>query len=971
MTDTVKVEQWSYPFKVKGGEGQPSKAVTNPQQYYDALAKAESGYYPIGRNGLWHGGVHFDKGTANLLDQTAVHCIADGEVIAYRIDSRYPTATFSSGVKTYSKGFVLVRHRLEAPKPPALAGTVTPATPPAPQPSLIFYSLYMHLLDWDGYGNPGAPTPPDFFGETVYSVKPEKAIDPTIGLRVREGPASTFAVRALLPKGTKVRLGDVGGPTHNWRKLVSILEGSVLPSLTLDDNCWVFPGEMESTVNPDEFLVGEKANDPEPTLAPGKGFNVRKTGNGQANDPKTGLIPVGTTFTLEPGTGNRRKLKAFVSGQDITPLSANSVQNIRGFVYVPDLQTSRTEPKKDEVFVLERPYAIKAGALVGHPGCYQNHDDAVASPLVHLEIFCCEDLPAFIAKSKAATLGLPAEQKTLLKVYKGASKLIAHRADISASNPPKVTDAGTVVGVDMILSLGQLDNLPADRKITASETVPGSTTPKITQWWRLDGFFADVNGNPIGGWLTEQSEITTRHSPWEWEGFDFISETVCNADNLACHLDMTGTLDESERADYSARIDLADNGPVKTRLYDIIDGADGSIRDNKLTPQEISAALAKPWHAQSIARLATHYESEWLWKEDKWNELDTLMAPDGEPNANWVEEKRRIKELAWWKVLADKGLLEGAGNVWHTNLIGLLSNFIKIRTCKCNATVKVTKWESQSSGNTYYGPVHWGTKRLSQAPQWHDLVASGQVTADEKEIICVMTENEGKIEAVQSYDSEIITAGAMQKTINIAGKGEFPTQVKRFKDQHSNLYFDLFESQGWHLDSTSETPKMFYQHADWENGIKLEGQALKNSLRNGCEESTFGDKIDCPLVSSIACAISSPEYVQIQIMDYIQRLRNALAKKPTGYTYSASELFKTKLGKALVLDQDINRPGNVKDDLKAAIDKFHTDHPTASQDIGTWGTAHANYEQTIIENYGPERRMTEPSQRYEKLKQEL
>lgn len=678
MTDTVKVEQWSYPFKVKGGEGQPSKAVTNPQQYYDALAKAESGYYPIGRNGLWHGGVHFDKGTANLLDQTAVHCIADGEVIAYRIDSRYPTATFSSGVKTYSKGFVLVRHRLEAPKPPALAGTVTPATPPAPQPSLIFYSLYMHLLDWEGYGNPGAPTPPDFFGETVYSVKPEKAIDPTIGLRVREGPANTFAVRALLAKGTKVRLGDVGGPTHKWRKLVSILEGSALPSLTLDDNCWVFPGEMESTVNPDEFLVGEKANDPEPTLAPGKGFNVRKTGNGQTNDPKTGLIPVGTTFTLEPGTGNRRKLKAFVSGQDITPLSANSVQNIQGFVYVPDLQTSRTEPKKDEVFVLERPYAIKAGALVGHPGCYQNHDDAVASPLVHLEIFCCEDLPAFIAKSKAAALGLPTEQKTLLKVYKGASKLIAHRADINASNPPKVTDEGIVVGVDMILSLGMLDSLPADHKITISETVPGSTTPKITQWWRLDGLFADVNGNPIGGWLTEQSEMTTRHSPWEWEGFDFISETVCNADNLACHLDMTGTLDESERADYSSRIDMADNGPVKTRLYDIIDGADGSIRDNKLTPQEISAALAKPWHAQSIARLATHYESEWLWKEDKWNELDTLMAPDGEPNANWVEEKRRIKELAWWKTVYP----ESDGKVWHLNAAALIGNF-SFSGCVC------------------------------------------------------------------------------------------------------------------------------------------------------------------------------------------------------------------------------------------------------------------------------------------------
>lgn len=668
MTNTAKVEQWSFPFKAKGAEGQSSKIITDPQQYYDALAKAESGYYPIGRNGLWHGGVHFDKATAGVLDQSSIHCIADGEVVAYRIDERYPISNYSSGAKIYSKGFVLVRHRLEVPKPPATVGSSPPTEPTAPQPSLTFFSLYMHLLDWEGYGKPGAPTPPTFLCETLYSVKPERATDSTVGLRVRAEPNGSATVKALLPKGTKVRLGEVGGATHKWRRLSGIEEGAAVPALTIDEACWVFPGELQNTSEPDVFLVGERANDAEPTLASDKGLNVRKTGSLSA--PKTGLVPAGTKFTLEPGSGSYRKLKEIVEGKDIAPLHPSSTKNIQGFIYFPYLKTSKATPTLNSTHILETPVPVKAGAVIGHVGVYQNRDDGLPSPLVHIEVFSCEDVPGFITKSKAVASSLPAEQKTLLKVHKNASKLITHRPDITAENPPKVSDPGVVVGVDMILSLGILDSLPADRKITVKETIPGTTTPKMTTWWRLDNLFIDTSGNPVGGWLCEQPEITTRHSPWEWEGFDFISETPCNADYLACHLDATGALEPSEQADYAARIDQADNGPVKTRLYDIIDGADGSARDKKLTPDEIRAALEKPWHAQSISRLIAHYENEWFWKAEKWNELDALMSPGGMENQDWLEEKKRIEDLAWWK---EVGLLSINGLAWNFQPVALLA----------------------------------------------------------------------------------------------------------------------------------------------------------------------------------------------------------------------------------------------------------------------------------------------------------
>ncbi|SDJ48877.1 hypothetical protein, partial [Pseudomonas indica] len=653
MSETSKVNNWSFPFK-------PSAGNLDPIQCLTAMAKAGSGYYPIGKNGQWHGGVHFDSKTAASFDQSQVRCIADGEVIAYRIDRRYPQSLYVSASRQnvaapYSRCFVLVKHRLEAPALPA-----NPGTTPVPPPSLTFFSLYMHLLDWDGYGKAGAPTAPAFIGETLYKVKADKATDPVRGLRVREAPPSG-RVLAILPKGSKVKVGEVHSADPRWRKLVAIVQGRALPALASPVQGWVFIKEMEPTSDADVFLVGEDANDQEPMLVPEKGLNVRKAGNGRA--PITGVLPTDAKFRLESATGPYRKLKEIVAGKDAPPLSANSVQNIQGFVHFDSLEATRSEPVLDRVHVLPMPFPVKAGDVIGHLGQYQNHDDGSPQSLLHLEVFSCEDVPAFIARSRAWAAQLPDQQKTLLKVYKGASKLIPHREGINANNPPKISDAGTAVGFDLIIPQSLLDSLPADRKLQVSTTVPGSTTPQVTRWWRLDNLLADSSGNPISGWLAEQEPITTRHNPWEWPGYDFIKETGRPIGKVAYLYDALRRLTDEERANYRALVSQEDQGPVKARLYDIID----SNRDNKLTATEIRAALKKPWHAQSIAQLVTHYESEWFWKADKWDELDPLMGhiPFVDPNPNWESEKERIEKLSWWGSLAGKQGINADGKAWH------------------------------------------------------------------------------------------------------------------------------------------------------------------------------------------------------------------------------------------------------------------------------------------------------------------
>ncbi|TBV98937.1 hypothetical protein E0E53_05040 [Azotobacter chroococcum] len=522
----------------------------------------------------------------------------------------------------------------------------------------------MHLKEWEGYRAEGAAAPPPFLGEALYRIRADKACDPIRGLRVRagrKGTAEHATVLALLPKGCRVRLGEADRERPQWRKLIVLVEGRALPDLPAGCEGWVFGGELQGTDDPDVFLVGERANDIETGLAPGKGLNLRRDGSGERDDPITAVLPEGSVFTLGAGSGAYRPLGTVVEGGD-------SLCNLHGHVHFASLEPAGTRtPTLDRVQVLERPWPIKAGEPIGHLGLYQDHDSGSAQPRLHLEVFSCDDVPAFVQRSRAWAARLPDTEKTLLKVHRGASKLIPHRAGIDADHPPRPSDEGMTVGVDLLIPQHLLDSLPAERRLRAGSATAGS----VTNWWRLDNLLADTEGKPISGWLAEQELITTRHSPWDWEGFDFIEETGRPLGELAHRLDTDGRLSDEEKPNYQAQIDLADKGPIRSRLHDLID-RDG---DGTLAPHEIAAALRKPWIAQSLSQLITRHESEWFWNPEKWDELDPLMDHSPEtPNPNWESEKRRIEKLAWWSELAGRYGIGADGVEWHFQPLELLGS---------------------------------------------------------------------------------------------------------------------------------------------------------------------------------------------------------------------------------------------------------------------------------------------------------
>ena len=628
------VKNWSHPFKDN----------RNPLQQLTHMAKAVAGFYPLGASGLWHGGIHFDGGTAGTLDQSSVHCLADGEVVAYRIDRYSPTTKYwvnnITVNKPFSRNFVLVRHRLQLPK--VESSEVEP-------PSLIFYSLYMHLQDWAVYEGDEAIARPPFWSEgaTRY-VKPD-VNDMHIrypdqqGLNVRaHGPTGPILDLAL--RGSQVTVSGEG----NFRKL----ENTSGPDYLKDAE-----GALRGYISADYL---RPIADGQYRIHCATKLNIRAEPRSRDRFGKEvevlGALPNGTEITVS-GEGAFRKL-----------------EHINQYVHYPSLQRKQEPLAQNQVVVLDQPVPIKAGDLIGHIGLYQDQGAQQPERKLHLEVFSGDDVEVFIKNSRVWAQRLPATSKTWLKLAKG-TPVAAHQDHFSPQYPPTLSAASTPSDADLQVPKSLLDGLPAERKIT----VPAAWDRKTCNWYRLDGLLHDANNTLLDGWICEEVGVTPWVSPWEWDGYDALFNFDSPRLMLAAYLRTANRFDDVQLERFGPIADAGDKGPIKERLYDII----GSNRDDQITAEVLRAALCLPAHAQSISQLIFHSESEWYHTPKKWDALDELLGHSGStPNLNWLAEKERIKQLSWWSEVAEKVGLSEQGKAYHFHPVGLLGSFISHPTCK-------------------------------------------------------------------------------------------------------------------------------------------------------------------------------------------------------------------------------------------------------------------------------------------------
>ncbi|WP_371369519.1 transglycosylase SLT domain-containing protein [Pseudomonas sp. QL9] len=720
------VRQWSHPF---GSKADPLRQLTE-------LANAKSGYYPLGRNGIWHTGVHFDAGTAGILDQSFVRCLADGEVVAYRIDSQAPANEYTVNrqlvKRPFARNFVLVRHRLQAPK---IAGSDDIP------PSLTFYSLYMHLQDWSAYQlDPSLKRPAFWPPSKNLRVKNTEhdhvpGLDGLVWLRTRIGP-NGGAIVSGLARGTEVTVSGTG----SYRKL----ENLAGPRQLLSD------GALQGYVR-FGHLVLINGNEYRAT------HDLDVLVSADTHAQRLMKLPLGTVVRIS-GEGAYRKLEW-----------------VNQYVHFASLLSEPEPQERDCCVVLDEPVPIKAGALIGHLGQYHKCFADEPTQQLHLEVFSGQNVGGFIHFCREWAKRLPASSKTWLPLPKG-TPIAPDRADLSAARYP-IVDADTPrSAAELYLPKSLLDGLKTEHKLA----IPAKDGRKACTWYRLENLLHDEQNQLQSGWVKVEADAQWV-SPWEWPGYDVIYNRDTPQRCVAYRQQTTmERLNDQARERYSQMADLSDQGPVRSRLFEIID----RNRDGRMTADELQKALELPAHAQSISRLVIHCENEWHWNPQKWNELDEILGhTPSTPHTNWFSEKSRIEQMCWWNEVAAKVGLPVDGRVWHFHPIGGVGNFLKPPR-RINYSVMYSKkgWaykdEQIKEYSHYRHPIDISNERVSGNSRVHgDISEDGQRAVIDIIADLVIEQNLSKSDLAMILAITHVESGfnpdAAAGTTSAAGLGQF------------------------------------------------------------------------------------------------------------------------------------------------------------------------------------------------------
>ncbi len=913
----VKPLPFAFPFLRKGrGKSEASAQFTDEHEIYRLLAEREpSGAYLVSRKGMWHGGIHVtEAGAGQSLDLDA----------GLRCIADGTLIAFRAN-KTYpvsELGEAESETLVQAPYSTGFA--LVRHTMEFPRDAtLTFYSLYMHLMSWEDYANFPKRSKPSYWPRQ-WQVTRYAQDQPSPGPngQVPDESQQGLRVRKSYPRGEVIGLlpqgssVSIGKRKKNWGQ-VTDLHGASL-----------FAPEAGSYAEPAHAIGGW----------------------------------------------------VFIGQENGGPTVEEVIQDsVFDRVITTTEQTSRTgDPQGAEGGI-----PIKAGDLIGHLGRYDSLNERTSGTrMAHIEVFCDDGIQSFQEQGRAwvnqhgpqkedwTALGLQPEP-TILRIAPGTVLYQRTQDDkfVPGADPQsRKTDAVQVY------SLAELAR-DSNRRVPEKHPNPDPGYP--VNWWHVEG--VNALGQTIDGWVCDfnfSGGRVTREFAQKWIDFE------CLADNH----DPAHTIFATTRkwSDYASGADVADLAsrsnisPLMLKVYDaLFKKGDGKQAADELCTLSQTERGGYPWLMQAASRLIVKHESEWA-NPSKWKQLIVELEKQTGPKSQHAEEQKRIEMLTWWDEVktAVPGFPEPG--VFHIHPIALQANFASNSDeCECGCCYEKV-FQVTRMGKSNYGPVHWGSKQMEKSTVLGDMVGAGELSSSEHRILIAMSKNEGNLDAVQSYDSEIVTAGAMQKTINPSGNGEFPAQVAQFKKFNEAEYRSLFERCGWTVEGVGLTATMYYTHPIFTNGEKIAGAGLKKLIRNGCSKESFKSMIKNVPLAAIVHAISSKSYEKRQLMDFIDRLRDTvLPTVPTNYSHTVGEYFASDLGRATALDQSVNRPSYVGPDIGKALDEFFSRYPSASKNPGEWGDNRSIYESEILEIYGPTRKMAKVGgvsvapERYSSLKGDL
>ena len=436
-----------------------------------------------------------------------------------------------------------------------------------------------------------------------------------------------------------------------------------------------------------------------------QGLRVRAT---KSHGTILGILPQGAQVSIGKRDGDWGQitdthgapLMAPKAGGFVAPTAA-----INGWIFLgqehggPVVQEVMPDTLLDSVVVPSTPFPIKAGDLIGHLGRYDALSQPTPTRMVHIEVFSDDSIISFLEQGRAwigqngphparwESLGLPSAP-TILRV--GKDTTLYKAVNQEGQNAPQ-TD---VIGVWAFAELARHSD---DQYL---ETTAGTDELKL-HWWKVDS--ADVHRHAIRGWVREQNFAggrVTREFAQKWVDFQTLADAH----------DPTHTMFATPKAyvDYAIGADVPHPGsldklsPLMASIYRAL----YTTGDGSRAADELCAAAQDPWTALRMSRLIVKHESEWA-NPSKWTPLIAAIETRTGPQAQHVEELKRIEKLVWWEEVKAKLPDLPAPDVFHIHPIGLVGNFSRAGGAKSISDNGLWFIFSHEAQNNVTNRLHW------------------------------------------------------------------------------------------------------------------------------------------------------------------------------------------------------------------------------------------------------------------------
>jgi hypothetical protein len=192
-------------------------------------------------------------------------------------------------------------------------------------------------------------------------------------------------------------------------------------------------------------------------------------------------------------------------------------------------------------------------------------------------------------------------------------------------------------------------------------------------------------------------------------------------------------------------------------------------------------------------------------------------------------------------------------------------------------------------------------------------------------VMSAVSVNEGKLEAINTFDNAFLTFGCFQWTVGSGdGAGELPAMANHLKQTDATAFHDLLGQFGLDIASVNspagQTPTGFFSL----NGAVVKTAADKQSKLRTLEMAFrfFSSGKDNRMRQA------EVEYAASRIDLFYSDANHKISN------LFIADFVSSEFGVALILDEHVNRPGHVPGTLAGAVNQFIAS--TGKNDPATW-----------------------------------